>query len=236
MTNAIFNEEPYLQQLQTQITAIEDQWLTFESTIFYPLGGGQPGDIGEFTCADQTINIIDTRKGKNAGEIIHQVESLEHGLKVGDKVSLTLNWQRRHRLMRMHSAMHILCSLIPRGVTGGSVGELKSRLDFDLGDHSVDKQTLTDRLNELIKAGHAVEKQFISEQALSENPSLVRTLSVQPPKGCGDIRLINIQGIDLQPCGGTHVKNTLEIGELLINKIENKGKRNRRIHLSLVNP
>jgi misacylated tRNA(Ala) deacylase len=236
MTNAIFNEEPYLQQLQTQITAIDDQWLTFEATIFYPLGGGQPGDIGELSCVNQSLNIIDTRKDKNTGEIIHQIESLEHGLKVGDKINITLNWQRRHRLMRMHSAMHILCSLIPRGVTGGSVGELKSRLDFDLGDHSVDKQTLTDRLNELVKAGHTVEKQFISEQALSDNPSLVRTLSVQPPKGCGDIRLINILGVDMQPCGGTHVKNTLEIGELLINKIENKGKRNRRIHLSLVNP
>ncbi len=236
MTNAIFNEEPYLQQLQTQITAVDGQWLTFEATIFYPLGGGQPGDIGELICANQKLQIVDTRKGSIAGEIIHQVEPLEHNLKVGDKVDLTLNWQRRHRLMRMHSAMHILCSLIPRGVTGGSVGELKSRLDFDLGDHSVDKQTLTDRLNELVKAQHPVEKQFISEQALSENPSLVRTLSVQPPKGCGNVRLINIQGVDLQPCGGTHVKNTLEIGELLINKIENKGKRNRRIHLSLVNP
>ncbi len=236
MTNAIFNEEPYLQQLSTQVTAVDGQWLAFDATIFYPQGGGQPGDIGDISIEGQKVSIIDTKKGDKIGEIIHQLEVAEHGIKVGDKVDLTLDWQRRHRLMRMHSAMHILCSLIPRGVTGGSVGELKSRLDFDLGDHSVDKQSLTEQLNALVQAGYAIERQFISEQELSENPSLVRTLSVQPPKGCGEVRLINIQGVDLQPCGGTHVKNTAEIGELLINKIENKGKRNRRIHLSLVNP
>ncbi|MFT5708085.1 MAG: misacylated tRNA(Ala) deacylase [Oceanospirillaceae bacterium] len=248
MTIAKFNSDPYMQQLSTKISAIyeqdgldgtREQWFECEESIFYPNGGGQPGDIGQLIIADTALGIIDTRKSQTAANIRHQLDTLSHTLKVGDTVQLALNWPRRHRLMRMHSALHMLCSLIPRGVTGGSVGEFKSRLDFDLGEHSIDKQTLTQQLNALVAQNHLISTDSISEQELAANPALVRTMSVQPPKGVGDIRMIGIgavtgtetEPVDLQPCGGTHVRSTAEIGELIVSKIENKGKRNRRIHI-----
>lgn len=230
MTEPKFTKEPYLQQLTTKVSAVDGQWFECEETIFYPNGGGQPGDVGEMIIGTSSFAIIDTRKGAAAGTIRHQLDQ-EGVVKVGDSIQLVLNWSRRYRLMRMHSALHLLCSLIPRGVTGGSVGEYKSRLDFDLGEHSIDKQALTDQLNGLVAQQLPISHQLISQIELDENPNLVRTLSVQPPRGAGDIRLISVEGVDLQPCGGTHVRNTAEIGELLVSKIENKGKRNRRVHL-----
>ncbi|MGB1239850.1 MAG: alanyl-tRNA editing protein [Pseudomonadales bacterium] len=234
MSQAMYSEQPYLKTLNTQISAVDGEWIECQQSIFYPLGGGQPGDSGELAGA-QLWQILDTRKGEG-GAIRHQLSTADHGLVVGDEVTLRLNWPRRHRHMRMHSAMHLLCSLIPRGVTGGSVGELKSRLDFDLGEHSVDKGELTAQLNALIAEDRPLSWRSVDEAELDANPELVRTLSVQPPRGVGAVRLVEIAGVDLQPCGGTHVRSTGEIGELVVNKIENKGKRNRRIHLSLVAP
>ena len=233
MTNAIFNQEPYLKQLNTRIKSIEGDWIELEETIFYPNGGGQPGDRGEVHCNDKKLAIIDTRKGSSAGVILHQLETENHDLCIGSEVSLYLDWPRRYRHMRMHTSLHLLCSLIPKGVTGGSVGELKSRLDFDLGDHTVDKEGLTDAINKLIEQNLDVSTQWITDQELDSNPELVRTMSVQPPRGLGKVRMVRVDGVDYQPCGGTHVANTGEIGRLKIGKIENKGKRNRRIHLLL---
>ncbi|MEK9821557.1 MAG: alanyl-tRNA editing protein, partial [Gammaproteobacteria bacterium] len=142
-----------------------------------------------------------------------------------------IDWQRRHRHMRMHTAMHLLGSLIPVPVTGGKVGEEKSRLDFNLGDHQIDKEDLTAQLNALVASAKDVGIESITENELDENPGLVRTMSVQPPRGVGDIRMIRVADIDYQPCGGTHVKNIGEIGRIRVSKIENKGRQNRRVHL-----
>jgi len=234
VTDAVFQRDSYLQELQAVVTAVDGDAVELDQTIFYAEGGGQPGDTGTMTGPDGIdIKVIDTRKSAAPGAISHQMESPVHGLQVGDEVRLTIDWDRRYRLMRMHTSMHLLGSLIPVPVTGGKVGEEKSRLDFNLGDHQLDKEDLTLRMNGLIQAGHEIELGSITETELDENPGLVRTMSVQPPRGVGDIRMIRVADVDYQPCGGTHVKNTSEIGPVRISKIENKGKQNRRVHLVL---
>lgn len=234
MTDAVFQRDSYLQELQAVVTAVDGDTVELDQTIFYAEGGGQPGDTGTMTGPDGIdIKVIDTRKSATPGAISHQLESPVHGLQVGDEVRLTIDWDRRYRLMRMHTSMHLLGSLVPVPVTGGKVGEEKSRLDFNLGDHQLDKEDLTVRMNALIQAGHEIELGSIAEAELDENPGLVRTMSVQPPRGVGDIRMIRVSDVDYQPCGGTHVKNTSEIGPVRISKIENKGKQNRRVHLVL---
>ncbi|EPJ43939.1 MAG: hypothetical protein OFPI_41400 [Osedax symbiont Rs2] len=235
MDQAVFQQQPYLASLNSTITAVEGQWLEMAASIFYPRGGGQPGDSGSLQVNGDTFRVLDTEKTA-AGAIRLQLSEESHGLKPGDSVAMHIDWPRRFRLMQMHSALHLLCSLIPKGVTGGSIGEHKSRLDFDLGEHSVDKQQLTEQLNALINSNTPITQQWISQQQLAANPSLVRTLSVQPPKNAQSISLINIQGIDVQPCGGTHVANSGGIAELRVSKIENKGRRNRRIHIVFAEP
>jgi misacylated tRNA(Ala) deacylase len=230
----IFYTDSYRKQLSATVTAVDGEWVELDQTIFYPLGGGQPGDTGVFIRADGVrLNVLDTRKSETPGQIRHQLETADHGLEPGDPVDTRIDWERRYTHMRMHTGMHLLGSLIPVPVTGGAVGATKSRLDFDLGEHQIDKEELTQRMNELVKAGHAVVFGTITAAELDERPELVRTMSVQPPRGAGDIRTVRIEGIDYQPCGGTHVNNTREIGNVRISKIENKGKRNRRVHLVL---
>lgn len=234
MTESVFYEDSYLRTLTAVVTAIDGEWIELDRTIFYPNGGGQPGDTGTFTSTNgEEYAVIDTRKGAEPGTIVHQLSSADHNLKVNDELTTNLNWDRRYRLMRMHTGLHVMASLIPVMVTGGSVGEEKSRLDFDLGDHQIDKDDLSRRLNELISESKPVMIESILEEDLDKNPQLVRTMSVQPPRGAGVIRMIRIQDIDYQPCGGTHLKNISEIGEARISKIESKGKRNRRVHLVL---
>ena len=231
MTRLRFYEDSYLRSLNAVVSLIDGAWIELDQTIFYPEGGGQPGDTGELLNGGNCINIIDTRKGHKPGFVKHQLTDDQHTLQVGDKVTLKLDWERRHKHMRMHTAMHLLGSLVPVPVTGGSVGAEKSRLDFDLGEHQVNKDDLTERINALIDARHEVEFGSITEAFLDANPSLVRTMSVQPPRGVGDIRTVRIADVDYQPCGGTHVNSLAEIGRVRISKIENKGRRNRRIHL-----
>jgi len=230
----VFYQDSYLAELQATITAVDGDWVELDQTIFYPLGGGQPGDTGILTAPDGTeYPVIDTRKSDTPGQIKHQLGTEVHGLKVGDVVHTALDWKRRYKHMRMHTCMHLLGSLIPVPVTGGSVGAEKSRLDFDLGEHQINKDDLTARLTELVAGAHPVEFGAITETELDERPELVRTMSVQPPRGAGDIRTVRIADIDYQPCGGTHVNNTQEIGNVRVSKIENKGKRNRRVHIVL---
>jgi misacylated tRNA(Ala) deacylase len=230
----VFYEDSYLAELPATITAVDGDWIELDQTIFYPLGGGQPGDTGALVAPDGTrFKVIDTRKSESPGQIKHQLDSGEYGLEVGDAVQTSIDWERRFKHMRMHTSMHLLGSLIPVPVTGGSVGAEKSRLDFDLGEHQIDKEDLTRRLNELVEAEHPVVFGKITEAELDERPELVRTMSVQPPRGAGDIRTVRIEGVDYQPCGGTHVNNTREIGSVRVSKIENKGRRNRRVHLVL---
>ncbi|MDA0792007.1 MAG: alanyl-tRNA editing protein [Proteobacteria bacterium] len=232
VTHASYYDDAYTTRLTTEIVGIEGASIVLANTIFYPTGGGQPGDTGQLTTNDgRTMTIIDTVKSRDTGEITHEVESPGHGLTMGSTVQIELDWDRRYRHMRMHTAMHLLGSLIPAPVTGGQVGSEKSRLDFDVGDQQLDKEQLTASLNALISTGHELVISAITDAELDANPELVRTMSVQPPRGSGTIRMIQIPGVDYQPCGGTHVRNTAEIGEVRVSKIENKGRQNRRVHL-----
>ena len=233
-TRTVFYEDSYLKQLDATVLVADGEWIELDQTIFYPMGGGQPGDTGSVTAPDGTmLRVIDTRKDRSTGQIRHQLDTDQHGLAPGDRVNTSIDWERRYRHMRMHTSMHLLGSLVPVPVTGGAVGAAKSRLDFDLGEHQIDKDDLTRRLNKLVTGSHPVNFGSISEAELDERPELVRTMSVQPPRGAGEIRTVTVEGVDYQPCGGTHVNNTSEIGVVRVSKIENKGKRNRRVHLVL---
>jgi misacylated tRNA(Ala) deacylase len=183
-----------------------------------------------------TIAILDTVKGAVADEVIHIPAPGTPLLSPGAEVTAELDWARRYRLMRMHSCLHLLCAVVPGAVTGGQVSDGRGRLDFDVPGASLDKEAITARLNELIAAGHDVVPRWITDDELMGRPELVRTMSVKPPMGAGRVRLMEIAGpdatIDLQPCGGTHIRNTAEIGPVVIGKIENKGRQNRRINIA----
>jgi misacylated tRNA(Ala) deacylase len=230
-TNKAYYEDSYMKTLSAIVTHVDGACIELDRTIFYPEGGGQPGDTGELFYGDRTFRIEDTRKGADPDTIVHHLAPAGHGLSAGDPVTIEIDWDRRYKHMRMHTSMHLLGSLIPVPVTGGSVGAEKSRLDFDLGDHQIDKDDLTQKLNALVEAAHPVVFETITDQELDENPGLVRTMSVQPPRGAGVIRMVRVVDVDYQPCGGTHINNTREIGPVRVSKIENKGKRNRRVHL-----
>jgi misacylated tRNA(Ala) deacylase len=231
MTIELFRKDSYLQTCNSVITAIDENRIELDQTVFYPHGGGQPGDTGSLINADNLhLSIENTTKDRETGRQWHHVPDAS-ALSTGDTVTVKLDWQRRHRLMRFHSCLHLLCSLIDAPVTGGSIQVDKARLDFDLAD-PIDKEPLTEQLNLLIKRNTRLSTRDISDAELDAKPELVRTMSVQPPRNSGGtIRLVEIDGIDLQPCGGTHVASTGEIGAVRVKKIEKKGKQNRRIIL-----
>jgi len=231
MTEELFREDSYLKNCTAVVTAVSEEGIVLDKTVFYPSGGGQPGDSGLMTFLSGEVSVVDTRKGENG--ILHVLEegaSVQNMPSVGDEVTVNLDWDRRHILMRMHTCMHLVCALVEGDVTGGQVGEAKSRLDFNIPEKP-DKVALGEVLNKLINEDHALSHSWITEDELDANPDLVRTMSVQPPRGSGRIRMIKIADVDLQPCGGTHVKSTGEIGPVRIGKIENKGKQNRRINI-----
>lgn len=230
MSKELFREDSYLRTCSAVVTLADDNSVCVDQTIFYPLGGGQPGDTGTMVWDTGSARIVDTR---NSPEGIRHI--LEEGAElpaVGAKVELELDWERRYIHMRMHTAMHLLGSILKYGVTGGNISAEKSRLDFDMED-AVDKEAVSVALSNLVAANHDVSCRWISESELDENPELVRTMSVQPPRGRGDIRLLDIDGVDLQPCGGTHVRSTAEVGAVRIGKVENKGRHNRRVNIHL---
>ena len=233
MTELLFREDAYCRSCSARVLAADERGITLDRTVFYPAGGGQPGDTGTLRLASgEEIAIVDTKKGDLADEVIH-LPSPGAALPLpGTALEAAIDWQRRHRLMRMHSSLHLLCSLVPGAVTGGQVADGKGRLDFDVPGSSLDKEELAARLNALVAAAHPIRAFFIDEEELLQKPDLVRTMKVKPPMGSGRVRLIEIEGIDLQPCGGTHVRNTAEIGPILLAKIENKGRQNRRIALA----
>ena len=234
-TEEIFRDDAYTTDCESTVARINDMGgIILAATVFYPSGGGQPGDSGSLKMAGgESVRIATTVTDRDTGEIVHVPEEGQVLPQAGSIVTAHIDWDRRHRLMRMHTAMHLLCALVPCGVTGGQVGENKSRLDFDTGDYQADKEALTDALNTLVEADHPVAARWITDAELDAAPDLVRTMSVQPPRGSGRVRLIDIGSgaVDLQPCGGTHVVHTGEIGRLRLSKIENKGKRNRRMHI-----
>jgi len=235
MTETLFQSDSYLRNCTAKVVQSDDRGLQFDQTVFYARGGGQPGDSGTVTDASgNQLTIVDTVKDPESGEHIHLVESAHPLPAMGEQCELTIDWDRRYRFMRMHSCLHLLCALIDAPVTGGSIQEGKGRLDFDLSE-PLDKEKLGKALNALIAADHPMTMQWITEERLDQQPELVRTLSVKPPRGNkgGKIRLINFEGIDLQPCGGTHIASTAEIGSVTVQKIEKKGRQNRRVNLIL---
>ncbi len=234
MTEELFRLDSYLSSCDAIVVSSDSRGIELDRTVFYATGGGQPGDQGVLRFKEGIeIDISGCRKDQESGQHIHIPTEGAALPAVGERVTAEINWARRHKLMRMHSCLHLLCSIVDGGVTGGQVGEEKGRLDFDLEDTSLDKKALTDQLNRLIFDNHAVKISSISDAELAANPDLVRTMSVKPPTGAGRVRLIRIGNIDLQPCGGTHVQATGEIGPVRVGKIENKGKHNRRINVHL---
>jgi misacylated tRNA(Ala) deacylase len=233
MTELLFRDDGYLRSGNARVTEADGRGIRLDRTVFYPMGGGQPGDTGVLRLASgQPIAIVDTLKGPLPDEIIHVPAAGSPLPEPGAEVVAEIDWDRRYRLMRMHTCLHLLCSVVPGAVTGGQVSDGKGRLDFDVPGSSLDKEAIMSRLNALIAEGHPVWPRWITDDELAAQPELVRTMSVKPPSGTGRVRLMEIAGVDLQPCGGTHIRNTAEIGPVAVTKIENKGKQNRRVILA----
>lgn len=230
MTIELFKQDGYLKSCQAAVTALYPNGIAVDQTVFYALGGGQPGDVGVLTRASgEQLDIVDCYKDRDSGAHLHIVNEGTLLPEIGETVTLTLDWQRRHRLMRMHSCMHMLCVAVPAPVTGGSISDGSGRLDFDLPDPPT-KEELEQRLNEIIQGNHAMTLSWITDEEMQQQPELIRTMSVLPPMGGGKkVRLVKFGDADLQPCGGTHVANSGEIGTVLVQSIKNKGKQNRRI-------
>ncbi len=231
MTEDLFRHDSYQKACDAVVTAVDDDAIVLDRTVFYAMGGGQPGDTGTIRWDGGSASVIDTRYAEG-GAIRHIVAEDAARPQPGDSVQAELDWDRRYRHMRMHTALHLLGSVLQYGVTGGSISTEKSRLDFDMQD-AVDREEVSKALSALVEENHAVSCRWISDEELEAQPDLVRTLSVQPPKGAGKIRLLEIEGVDLQPCGGTHLKSTGEVGQVRIGKVENKGKHNRRFNIHL---
>ncbi len=231
ITSEIFRDDPYKKECEARILDFRDNWIILDQTIFYAEGGGQLGDTGFIKAGKKEIQIENTIKEDNK---IKHIFNSKFNFEIGENVTCIIDWDRRYKLMKMHTSLHLLCSLVNAKVTGGSVGDGKGRLDFNL-DFKPNKEELKDNLNELIQGNHDITISWISAQELDKNPNLVKTMSVLPPRTNGSIRMVRIgDNIDYQPCGGTHVKNTSEIGLVEINKVENKGKLNKRVAISLV--
>ena len=233
MTEELFREATYSKTADAKVFRVMDEGVILDRTIFYPEGGGQPGDIGSIRL-EGGLDLIVANTVKTPNGILHIVDAKKSEMVIGQSVTMDIDWERRLRHMRMHTALHLLCSQVEGAVTGGAIGAQKSRLDFNIPGERPEKEELEQKMNSLIAGDHKVSISWISDEELKANPDLVRTMSVRPPMGTGSIRMIRIgDNIDFQPCGGTHVKSTLEIGHIKIGKIENKGRQNRRINIAL---
>jgi misacylated tRNA(Ala) deacylase len=235
-TDELFREDARLTECTARVVAVDERGVLLDRTVFYPQGGGQAGDAGELRLADgQRIAIADTRKGDAPGIILHlpAAESADAltRLRPGDAVTARIDWQRRHRHMRFHTATHLLCALVPHAVDGCSITADYARLDFHMNG-PLDKETLSAGIARFVAAAHPVRQRWITDAELDADPSLVRSMSVQPPRGSGRVRLLEIEGVDLQPCGGTHVANTAEVGAVIVRKIEKKSAMTRRVVLA----
>lgn len=234
-TECLFREDSYLKECAARVVALTEQGgIVLDRTVFYATSGGQPGDTGMLTASNGAQVPIATAAYTDADktEIAHVPVGGAHALRVGDAVTAAIDWDKRHARMRMHTALHLLSAALPYAVTGGSVGDTEGRLDFDIPEAGLDKDEITARLASMIAADAAVSSRWISDAELDANPGLVKTMSVKPPMGTGRVRLIEIAGLDLQPCGGTHVRTTREIGAVRVTQIEKKGKQNRRVRLA----
>jgi len=236
-TDCLFREDSYLKDCDATVVAIEPNGgIVLDRTVFYAASGGQPADRGTLVskagAAIPVANVVFTDPGKTI--IAHGPAPGAPPVAVGDTVRAEIDWPIRHARMRMHTALHLLSAVLPYPVTGGSVGEAESRLDFDIPDAGLDKDAITAKLAEMIATNAGVSSRWIADAELEANPALIKTMSVKPPMGTGRVRLIEIAGLDLQPCGGTHVGSTAEIGAVRVTQVEKKGKLNRRVRLALV--
>ena len=232
MTVEIFQDDAYARTTEAQILAVSDDGIVLDQTVFYPEGGGQPGDRGSIILGDDSaITIVDTHKNQ-AGTLLHIPAAGQSMPAVNDRVTASIDWDYRYRHMRTHTCLHLLCALIPYDVTGGSISQAKGRPDFDMSD-PLDKEAVQQALPQLIADDRSVAYRWITDEEMENNMDLVRTMSVKPPMGQDRVRLVEIGGVDLQPCGGTHVARTGEIGEVRIGKVEKKGKHNRRVNIHL---
>ena len=229
MAALLFRDDPYLRACEATVVAVHGDAVELDRTVFYPLGGGQAGDTGRL---DQW-RVLDTRKGPAGGDSVLHILQPGSAPAIGSKVEAQIDWERRHRLMRLHTALHLLGAVVKAPVTGGRIAEDKAHLDFDVDMAKLVAPEIEARLNELVRAAAATRAMWISDAELDARPELVKTMSVAPPRGEGRVRLLEIPGIDLQACGGTHVANTGEIGALKVVRIRSEGKRNKRVTLEL---
>ena len=231
MTEQLFRDDSYLKECTATVVESDPSGIVLDRTVFYPMGGGQPGDTGVISWDGGSVDVTDTRYGEG-GSIRHLTSPDADLPAAGTEVTAAIDWERRYLHMRMHTALHLLGSVLKYGVTGGNISASKSRLDFDMED-TIDKEQVNASLKELVAADHPVSMRWITDEELAAQPELVRTMSVQPPKGAGKVRLLEIEGVDLQPCGGTHLKSTGEVGQVRVGKIEKKGRHNRRVSIVL---
>jgi misacylated tRNA(Ala) deacylase len=228
-TRKRFDDEPYLGQCDATVIAVNPEGIELDETVCYARSGGQAGDSGTLTLADgRVLTLTDTVYADDRQRILHVLDG-DAALQVGDRVTVSIDWARRHRLMRLHTCLHLLGSLVPAPVTGCSISPDSARIDFDLPESTLEKTDLTERLNALINRGLDVAVNGITPEELAAQPDLVRTVGAAPPAGTAKIRIIDIPGVDRQPCGGTHVRNTTEIGAIAVTKIEKKSRTNRRV-------
>ena len=235
-TDCLFRDDSYLKSCEARVVALTEKGgIVLDRTVFYATSGGQPGDAGELTMENGTRIPIETAIYTDAAksEIAHVPAGNAPAPKAGDRVTAAIDWDKRYARMRMHTALHLLSAVLPYAVTGGSVGDSESRLDFDIPEAGLDKDAITAKVAEMIASNAPVTSRWITDAELEANPGLVKTMSVKPPMGTGRVRLIEIDGLDLQPCGGTHVRATGEIGAVRVTQIEKKGKQNRRVRLAL---
>ncbi len=230
-TETLFRDDAYLQECEATILDANEGAVILDRTVFYALGGGQPGDTGTLHWNGGEAEVVDTRYG-DRGAIRHILADDAELPPAGLNIKAAIDWDRRYRHMRMHTALHLLGAVLKYGVTGGNIGADRSRLDFDMED-AVDKDAVNAELEALVAADKPVTCRWITDAELAAQPELVRTMSVKPPKGAGKVRLLEIEGVDLQPCGGTHLNSTGEVGPVRVSKVEKKGKHNRRVYIEL---
>jgi len=232
-TSCLFRDDAYLDHCTAKVVEIGDQGIVLDRTVFYATSGGQPGDRGTLTGADGTQTPIATAVYADAQKSVIAHAPAAAGVRpaMGDELAARIDWELRYARMRMHTALHLLSAVLPYPVTGGSVGERESRLDFDIPAAGLDKDEITRKLAEMIAADAPVVTRWITDAELAANPGLIKTMSVKPPMGSGRVRLVEIAGYDLQPCGGTHVRRTSEIGAVRVTQIEKKGRQNRRVRI-----
>ncbi len=234
MAELLFRDDAYLKTATARVVAVHERGIELDRTIFYPLGGGQPGDIGRMLRASgESISIADTRKGEGLESVVHVPAPGAARPEVGESVTLELDWERRYSLMRLHTALHVMSCVVVAPVTGGNIAPDRGRLDFDIDMSLLVAEHIERETNALIQRAIDTETVWITDEEMLARPELVKTMSVKPPVGAGRVRLLKIPGIDLQPCGGTHVRNIGEIGSIRVLRIRNEGKRNKRVEIGL---